>query len=67
MGINIKQDQTDHFALFCPECSKAMTIKEVGTQKTSGTKCTYLHAKCECGFEGQRKIYWDGTCSEFCR
>jgi hypothetical protein len=66
MGIRIGTDQTDHFALFCP-CGKAMKIVDVSTNKTSGTKCTYLIAKCECGFEGQRKIYWDGSVSEFCK
>ena len=68
MYAQLKQDRTDHFVMFCARdgCAKPMKITEVKTDKFHDTKVTFMHGKCECGNNAQKKIYWDCTCSSFC-
>lgn len=56
----IKQDETDHFAIFCEKCNYVTKIKDVKTDIRSGNKCTIIHAYCQkCNEWRLKKTYWN--------
>ena len=64
-GWIIGFDDTDHFQFFCPECGDVAKIRDIRIDECLTT--IWVGLICEyCERSGQRKIYLNGDCSEYC-